>query len=217
MKKWVVLLCSLLITFTIIGFSAGALTGAWHPLQQVSTDSAGSASVDEDANGRVDDSDRVGGLTAASLSAAGTSATKVVAYIGSGSCASGFDYLAVSGGTGQLVITQGLAFSGGTTTSLGAGATESFTATTTSSGAWCVKTGVSEIKVYTTTSAGGCQSGYTQTGGSSSSSSADYYANKKIALTPEGIAIGFDGAIVGSPTQATIPNTPSVKVCIKTA
>lgn len=115
-KSVVVITCfALAILFTTGAFAA--LTGAWHSLQQVSTDSTGTTSVDENANGKVDDSDRLEGLHA----------SEILASSGTGGAAGSFWYVQIqhttgcSDGRSNVVLTPNGALFGDAGTSRGAG------------------------------------------------------------------------------------------------
>ena len=67
---------ALLVLLSLGGVSAvfsGALP--WHPLQQVSTSETSGVSVDSNENGKVDDADRVNGLSSSDLLASGGGAS----------------------------------------------------------------------------------------------------------------------------------------------
>lgn len=157
-RKEFLSLCALVVLLSGI-FMVGALTGAWHPLQQVSTDSGGSTSVDANNNGKVDDSDKVGGLSSSQLLAQGTPGRSIVVAVArsvGSSCPAGFDQIFGSG----ISINNGQVIVGDVVSSPGEGiyANNPFGA-----GNWCVKRGITEITVVGISGGvpASCPSGFT--------------------------------------------------------
>lgn len=81
--KSYLLVISAIVILALGVFAVSALFSVevpWHPLQQVSTTASSGISVDANENGKVDDSDKVQGLSAADLMAGGGVSGRGISY-----------------------------------------------------------------------------------------------------------------------------------------